>query len=167
VLITDADGQSIQLSPDGYQFPDLSRNRWDGWDENWLMVAGEVSQGLNKRWSFRDPILTAAEAVEIAPWLRHAAEGSIPVTHQDSNGRVSPDLYFVEPNVSFSVAGRSDSSVQVRVHFSQESAPPWLDWEERIDNYSFFVELFVSSRELEAAADVWDQELKAFPDRSA
>jgi hypothetical protein len=166
VLITDVDGQSIQLSPDGYQFPDLSNDRWNGWDENWLMIAGEVSQGLNKRWSFRDPILTAAEATGMAPWLRHAAEGSIPVTHPDANGRASPDLYFVEPNISFSVAGRFGSSVQVRVHFSQESAPPWLNWEERIDNYSFSVELLVASRDLESAADVWEQELKAFPDRS-
>jgi hypothetical protein len=126
---------------------------------------GRSVPGLNTRWSFRDPILTAGEAAEIAPWLRHAAEGSIPVTHQDSNGRVSPDPYFVEPNISFSVAGRSGSSVQVRVHFSQENAPPWLDWEERIDNYSFSVEFFVASRDLETAADVWDEELKAFPVR--
>ena len=154
------------LSPDGYQYPNLRRDKWNAWDENWLLIAGEVSSE-GRHWSFRDPALTASEAMALVPWLHHVAEGTVPVSEPDTDGWVSPDLVFVEPNIAFSVAGRNGNFVLLRVHFSLESAPPEFDPDERAEIWRFFVELSIDPNELVEAAAQWEHELEPFPVRES
>ncbi len=148
-------------------FRTSATKRWNGWDENWLLIAGEVSYEQGKHWVFRDPALTVGEARQIAPWLRRAASGSIPTSVPDAEGFVSPDLVFVEPNLAFSIAEQSDAFVRLRVHFSLESAPPWFDMEERANIWSFFVELTVRPGDLDEAAGEWERGLDLFPVRES
>jgi hypothetical protein len=159
-------GHWVSLSPDSYQYPKLESSKWNGWDENWLLISGEISYE-GGRWAFRDPCLTAGEALAVAPWLRAAAAGTVPVSENDSAGGVSPDLVFVEPNIAFSVGGRDGGSVRLRVHFSLESAPPEFTMDERADIWQFFIELDMSGDALEAAASQWDQQIQSLPVREA
>jgi len=90
----------------GYQFPDAEV---DGWDSEWLRVAGVVSCDRGK-WKFSDPCLTTFELKALADWLRSTpAEGS------------GKTIGFTEPNLSFA---RADLDEGLVISFAQECAPP-------------------------------------------
>jgi hypothetical protein len=152
------DGLSVELAPIGYQYPD---NTQGGWDSNWLIVAGNVKTPGGS-WLFTDPCLTTSEAKALAEWLHDTAAGIVPVAEPDSTGAVRPNVWFTEPNLAFSVGGRADNLVHVRVHFSHESAPPWRA---RPEIWQFFVDLAMSIEDIDASATAWAEELGPFPER--
>ncbi|MCQ8193727.1 WapI family immunity protein [Streptomyces rugosispiralis] len=137
----------IELRPLRYQFPVVSG---DQYDDNWLVIGGEVTT-LEGSWSFTDPCLLTDEARQISPWLRAVGGAMLTGTQ--------PDLHFLEPVVSF---GRTGSGF-VRVHLSQEAAPPWLDGDERLDE--LVVEIKATAAGLRQAAEEWDRCLAPFPPR--
>lgn len=146
VLLADHEHR-IRLRPLRYQFPVVSG---DEYDDNWLVAEGEVITPEGS-WSFAEPCLLTDEARQISPWLR-AVGGATSASTQ-------PDLYFLEPVVSFSHTG----SGFVRVHLSQEAAPPWLDGDEHLDEY--VIEIKATAAGLRQAADEWDRCLAPFPPR--
>ncbi|SDR76252.1 WapI family immunity protein [Actinopolymorpha singaporensis] len=83
-------------------------------------IAGRVSLRTEERWEFRDPCLTMTEARDLATWLAEAAAGTVEVVQNPSEERI---LAFTEPVLAFSVAGRDDCEVVVRVHLSLEALP--------------------------------------------
>jgi hypothetical protein len=97
--LSDADGQWVSLAPSGYQYPNLSREKWNGWDENWLQITGDVSCDGGKHWSFRDAGLTASEAKLIAPWLRRALRCLSPVARALLFGECPPWLSKEEGDI--------------------------------------------------------------------
>lgn len=185
VKIFGADGQWISLIPDGYQIPDpesqegeawpewileLARSgsdEWNEWDDTWLQIQGGGMYGEGDNWSFRTPSLTVGEAKGIAPWLNRVADGTVEISAPDDRGRVTPDLAFTEPNISFSVAARKGDTIDLRVHFSYESAPPRLVINRQgiADLHTFYVELTTNADALRAAAVEWEKELEPFPMR--
>ncbi|MEE1820826.1 hypothetical protein PUR61_01200 [Streptomyces sp. BE20] len=73
-------------------------------------------------------------------------------------------MTFIEPVLAFSLAGRTDGAVRVRVHLSLEASPPSRpDTEGDLAPYE--VEIELTEAELLRAADEWDRELLAFPAR--
>jgi len=166
VKIQGLNGDSISLEPTGYQFPVLSPRLRDP-DSNWLMIRGTVVVDT-RIWSFHEPSLLVNEANQLGSWLIEVARGAVPVTENDletPEGEVWPSLYFVEPNLAFSVASRVGTLVSVRVHLSLESAPRDDPHVESFDIYKYFVDLQVTSSELESAAREWLDSLALFPSR--
>lgn len=153
-------GTVVVLEPAGYQFPSGA----DGWDANWVVIAGTVASPEGS-WSFRDACLTTFEAKTVSTWLRSVAQGAVEPVSADDEGFLTPSLTFTEPGLAFSVAKRTGEAVELRVHLTYELAPPWLDVDERLNMWQFFVLVPVGETDLVAAADAWDLEWLAFPER--
>jgi hypothetical protein len=152
---------SVELRPLRYQFATTRGNRYD---DNWLVIGGKVATDEGS-WAFADPCLLTHEAQEVAAWLRAAARGTLAVTRPEATGYVSPDTWFNEPVLAFSLAQRSEAGALVRVHLSMEAAPPWRQGDDRADIYQYSVALQVDSAALLDAADQWDLALASFPTR--
>ncbi|WP_443046355.1 WapI family immunity protein [Streptomyces sp. NBC_00335] len=108
-------GKPCPAPPLSYQFPHAGTNPFDG---NWLVISGAVTTSEGS-WAFADPCLLTGEAREISAWLRAAAAGRVAVTGLDAEGELSPDLWFTEPVLAFSLADRTEGSVLLR------STSPW------------------------------------------
>ncbi|MFI1106133.1 hypothetical protein [Streptomyces melanogenes] len=129
------------------------------------MVIGGTVTTPDGSWSLSDPCLLTDEAREVSAWLRAVAAGTVEVTRHDSDGWLSPDTWFVEPVLAFSLVDRSEDGAVIRVHLSMEAAPPWQQGENRADIYQYFVEARVETGALLHAADQWDLDLASFPTR--
>ena len=154
-------GATVELSPVRYQFGSSLEPR--DWDANWLVVAGRVQLPDGRSWAFTDPCLTTWEARELSSWLEDVRSGDVQPAEfgGEEDERL---LVFTEPNVGFSLASRVGDAVTIRVHFSLESRPPWLQ-EDDNDLFEYFVEVDLTHEALAAAAASWDRELTAFPVR--
>ncbi|MBK3562196.1 hypothetical protein [Streptomyces sp. MBT62] len=152
---------SVELRPLRYQFPKVRGNRYD---DNWLVIGAKVTTAEGS-WSFADPALLNSEAHQVTAWLRGAATGTVDVTLPDATGYLSPDTWFNEPVLAFSLAERGEAGALVRVHLSLEAAPPWLQGEARPDIYQYSVEIRVDTAALLRAADEWELALASFPTR--
>ena len=148
---------SVMLEPVRYEF---AHPAGDEWDDNWLVISGEVS-APDTEWQFSVPCLTTFEAKQISAWLRSVADGSVPVSVIGDAG-VVPSLEFTEPNLAFSVDSYRDESTLVRVHFALETKPVG---QSSHDRDQFWVEVAVTAADLDSAADEWDKALSVFPDR--
>ncbi|MGW2898951.1 WapI family immunity protein [Streptomyces sp. NPDC001212] len=152
---------TVDLRPLRYQFPTVSG---DAYDDDWLVISGSV-RTPDGSWSFAEPCLLTGEARQVAAWLRAVAAGTLAVTGPDANGELSPDTWFVEPVLAFSLADRNDARVVLRVHPSLEGAPPWQQGDDAADLYQYVVEVHLDTAALLHAADQWDLALTSFPTR--
>lgn len=152
---------SIELRPLRYQFPTARGNRYD---DNWLVIGAKVTTAEGS-WSFADPALLNDEAHEVTAWLRGAATGTVDATRLDAEGYVSPDTWFTEPVLAFSLAERGKAGALIRVHLSLEALPSWRQGDARPDIYQYFVEIQVDTAALLHAADQWELALASFPTR--
>jgi hypothetical protein len=160
VLLSDH-ANSVELRPLRYQFAAV---RGDRYDDNWLVIGGTVTT-LEGSWSFADPSLLTDEAHEVATWLRAVAAGTVTVTPPDAEGYVSPDTWFNEPVLAFSLADRSEAGAVIRLHLSMEAAPPWHQGEHGTEIYQYFVKVRLDAAALLHAADQWDLALAPLPTR--
>jgi hypothetical protein len=181
------DGASVVLRITGYQFPEhqargqeFALDWLEVWakvgptpsgkwvrdeDANWLRVRGYITLADGKTWAFEDPCLTTWDALELGSWLREVAAGTVPPSPVAGD---EPEelLDFLEPNIAFSVEDRTADRVQIRIHFSLESLPPWLQNAELEPGlFEYFVRLEISAEELTRAAESWMLELAEFPER--
>lgn len=164
VLLPSADGASVSLSINGYEFPAQPARGNQDWDANWLQIHGEITQADGRTWSFTDPSLTTWEAGELGIWLRRAGSGDVPASALTPGGPVEL-LHFTEPNIAFSVESRNGRSIRIRAHFSLEALPPRLTGQQRPRLFDYFVPLNVSAGTLADAADAREHELALFPER--
>jgi hypothetical protein len=93
------------------------------------------------------------------------AAGTVTVTRPDTEGYLSPDTWFNEPVLAFSLADRSGAEAVIGLHLSLEATPPWQQGDGRADIYQHFVEMRADTTALLHAADQWDLALAAFPTR--
>lgn len=114
--LTDRAG-GIVLRPLRYRFPVA---RGDRWDDNWLVIGADVTTPATN-WSFADSCLLVDEAHEVSAWLRAVADGPRPDAKPDLEGRLVPDLSFLEPALAFSRVRWYDGAGVLRVHLSQRS----------------------------------------------
>ncbi|WP_439593636.1 WapI family immunity protein [Microbacterium sp.] len=152
VLLTSANGDRIELQIVDYQFAKGSAASADGWDDNWLIVAGRVSHGPES-WAFHDPSLMIWEAQELLKWLRSVATGLRPA-----------QIDFTEPNLSFDAsAGDSQATtvlVTLRAEAASPSTPEVIRWGAGVQ-----VALDLSLDAVERAASAWENEISAHPSR--
>jgi hypothetical protein len=157
----------IALVIAGYQFPALPGGGSEpDWDANWLFIAGDAQTKDGRSWSFHDPCLTTWEARELDEWLGVVADGSVEV----ASGPFDEDdpvgvLVFAEPNLAFSLAELTSDTATIRVHLSNESAPPWVTGQDRFAFFDFFLPVTTSLRDLASARNHWKQMLTAHPVR--
>ena len=146
-----SDGQSMELTIQGYQFPEHATAKYDS---NWLIVAVEVSNPRGA-WRASDPCLLTYEVARLAEWLEAVAEG----------GEPSPQVGFIEPNLEFHVVQRKGGRV-LRVLFGLELRPTWaqsdLEWAEEVS-----VEFPIGDLDLQEAAQDLRQQLRRYPQRAA
>ncbi|MER7701239.1 MULTISPECIES: hypothetical protein [unclassified Streptomyces] len=153
---------SVDLRPVRYQFGAV---RGDSYDDNWLVIDGRVMTPEGS-WSFAEPCLLTDEARQVSGWLRAVTAGTVAVTEPDAEGELSPDTWFIEPVMAFSLADRSEEgAAAIRVHLSLEAAPPWQQGDDGADIYQFVVEVRMDAAALLHAADQWDLALASFPPR--
>lgn len=156
-----SDGNLFAITIDGYEFPAATGSGPQDWDANWLIIVGSV-RSPEASWTFRDPSLTAWEALRLANWLRSVADGS---QHPHPVGPDADDGYmlvFTEPNLAFSYQARTEEAAVIRVYLSLEAAPPQFPDD---DIYDHYVELTLSPADVHAAATQWESELMAYPVR--
>ncbi|PRY68340.1 hypothetical protein B0I08_10442 [Glaciihabitans tibetensis] len=153
----------ITLRPVGYEFESATG---DAWDDNWLVIAGEVISG-ETQWSFSHPSLVVDEAIEIAEWLERVARRLERPTDEERSEGVDPTLAFTEPNLAFSVRSYGEDTVVVRVHLSQEARPAELPapTSAHIAGDAFWIEMRIKLTDAASAAAQWRTELALFPRR--
>ena len=156
----------LRAVPTASQLPNAdAKDLLRDWDANWLQVCGSITLADGRTWAFEDPCLTTWQARELGSWLREAAAGTVPQS-PIVDGEPEELLEFLEPNIAFSVEERTADRVRIRVHFSLEALPPWLQGtEEEPGLYEYFVRLDVSAKELTQAAESWMLGLAEFPER--
>ena len=113
MLLRGKEGNELEVSLVGYQFPDEER---DPWDSNWLLVSLRVVSPQGS-WEVVDPCLTTWEAKHLVAWLVNAAArdpGATPAT-------------FTEPNLTITARSRARAPLRVHVRacFQLELRPPW------------------------------------------
>jgi hypothetical protein len=147
--------QYLELHLVGYEFQHAARQS-DGfdWDANWLVVAGQASDG-ERAWSFRDPCLLTTDARRLVAWLELVADGS----PQDDA------LDFLEPNLEFRRVSSPGDQPVVRVIFRLESAPPWAPDVAEEDWDNAYLDFETSPDALRAAANELRAELERYPER--
>ncbi|GGE94406.1 WapI family immunity protein [Mycetocola zhadangensis] len=153
----------VVLHPVEYEFASAMG---DAWDDNWLVIAGEVT-AKEQKWSFRHPSLVIDEAIEIAEWFERVANRREAPTGLRGNGGIEPSLAFTEPNLAFSVKSYGEDTAVVRVHFSLEALPPNHRGPatDQIARYTFSVELEIPFTDALGAATTWRKELAVLPRR--
>lgn len=156
LILLDQNGQSVRLTPVDYEFSDVNEVTAD-----WIVIDAEITSD-NGDWRFRDASLLAVECVELGSWLSEAAESQVPTTGPDED----PALTFIEPSLGFSVASYGDRTVNLRVHLSHLAAPPWQDIDDKLNTWTFFVELLIGLNDVRSAASSWNREAAAFPPRT-
>jgi hypothetical protein len=169
VKLRSLDGACVEISVLGYQFDEPDPVELDLEDdefgpEDWLTVHAQIEFPDERRWEFTQPCLTTLEARALADWLAAVAAGSVP-----TEGRV---FQFTEPNVAFSVLSHPDDRaaaagrLQLRMHFSYESLPPWRQpYRAWPNDLSYFIVLDVDRDQVHAAATAWLGQISPFPTR--
>ncbi len=113
----------------------------------WLQIRGHITVADGKTWAFENPCLTTRDARDLGGWLREVAAGTVPPSPV-ADGEPEGALDFLEPNIAFSVEERTADRVRIRIYFSLESLPPWLQNAEVSGPFEYFVRLEVSAEEL-------------------
>jgi hypothetical protein len=148
MLLHGREGNEVELSIVGYQFPHEER---DPWDSNWLLVSVRVLAPEGS-WEVVDPCLTTWEANRLVAWLVHAA--------------VSDPLPFSEPNVTVVArAAPSATVVDITACFALERRPPWA--RTIAGAYELCVDLEVDRADLARAAASLLEDVTRFPLRGA
>lgn len=120
----------------------------------WLQVRVQAEVD-GRGWEATDPCLLTNEVSRLADWLACLADGVdvIPVD-------------FLEPNLSFEVAGRGGEQIHVRAWFELELRPAWAA-SDTAGERDFAADLVVTSDQLTRVAADLREQLRRFPPRPA
>jgi hypothetical protein len=152
------DGMSLDLSIEGYEFPDLPCpvDRWD----DWLLLRVRVADGA-RSWTHVDPSLTTWQMRGLIRWCDAiaAAGTDVPTAFEAT-----------EPNLSF-LARRTGDEIHLTAVLAEETCPPWVspdaaapkNW---AGNTAFHATFSVGPAEVQAFAAALADELARFPERT-
>ena len=124
---------------------------------DWIVVDGEAIMD-QQHWGFRGAALARADLEHVETWLNDVAAKRVPPTGIDDD----PSLIFIEPSLAFSVSFYSAEAIGVRVHLTHDFAPPWLDIDEKLSTFTYFVELTMIAVDIVSAASEWRAESALF-----
>jgi hypothetical protein len=143
------EGNHLELTPIGYQFP---ANTTDPWDSNQLLVAVRVASPQGT-WEVHDPCLTTWEARSLATWLLRAT----------AIGTAFGPSTFSEPNVTMTARRAGVPGwFELAVELELEARPPWAPM---TDGGALRVDLTLEEADLLVAARELVNELKQYPQR--
>lgn len=145
--------RSVRLEPVAYEFPGNA-------EEDWIVVDGDAVID-EQRWDFNGAVLVAGDLEKVGTWLDDVAARRIQPTGVDDD----PALIFIEPSLAFSVSSYDDVAIGIRVHLTHWFAPPWLDPDERLSTFTYFVELSMTAIDIGTAAAEWRAESAPLLDR--
>ncbi|MDQ4090118.1 MAG: hypothetical protein M3163_07420 [Actinomycetota bacterium] len=154
MLLHGKEGNELELTLVGYQFPDEERAPWDS---NWLLVSVRVLTREGS-WSVVDPCQTTWEAKRLVAWLVHAA----------ARDPAAAPMTFTEPNLTVRARTRTTRPplrVALRVCFALELRPPWLH--NVAGSERLCIDVDVERADLARAAASLLSDLMAFPQRGA
>lgn len=152
------DGDELELSIVGYQFPDADdpRQRF-----SWNVVEGDAVHG-HERWHFRWPALACDEPPLLVRWLRAVAAWA----EAGPGGGAGPAptaLGFTEPNLSFEVLDRRGATeVALRVGLDLEFRPPGVIGPRAGD--PTFLTMRLRPGDLRRAAQELEVDIARYPD---
>ena len=141
---------SFEMEFLGYQFPALANTPYDS---NWLNVRIDVRHPLGE-WSAVDPALLTYEVKSLADWLRNLAAGR----------RDERCMDFMEPCLVFSCISSDDSTEALKIEFSHEFRPPWLN---RNQEDEFEMVFPLAKIDLIEAAEALERNLARYPQRTS
>ena len=104
-------GDVVELTVAGYQFPKIHDERWDS---NWLEIRTVATVG-GQSWATHEPCLLTFEVEMLADWLEALGDGR----------RVESELDFMEPNLAFECEGVDKGVVRLCAWFECEARPAW------------------------------------------
>jgi hypothetical protein len=147
VLLVGANGNRLELTVAGYQFPTIEPHPWDS---NWLNITVDV---LNEHgaWTATDPSLATVDIAHLADWFDSVAEDRVE----------DPEIFFLELTIIFRLQRRSGDDVALRVWFQRWFRPPWAPnegWESDV-----WVDLDVTTDDVRRAARDLREHLHEFP----
>ncbi|MBV9278670.1 MAG: hypothetical protein JOZ41_01185 [Chloroflexi bacterium] len=145
--LDDPSGQSLTLTIDGYEFPEIQDHEYDA---NWLVVTIHLAYAAGA-YTASDPCLVTWEVGWLARWLENIARDVLQSTVK----------YFIEPNLQLEHLPAEGDDVILRVRFSHEMAPPWTD---RLEGVT--LDFRVPRPQLAAAAASLRAQLDRFPPRA-
>lgn len=146
-----ADGQSLSLTIEGYQFPEETTADYDS---NWLVVSVMVSHPRGA-WQASDAALLTYEVARLADWLDAAAK---------IDELLEPEE-FTEPNLAFHVAQGPRGRV-LRVLFGLELRPTWAA-SDVASTGEVALEFRITEVDLHAAARDLRAQLQRYPQRAS
>jgi hypothetical protein len=152
-------GCFVRLTPLQYQYPSLVGIPFDS---DWLVIKGRV-RSLDEQWTFVSAILLAGEAADIVSWLRSVAAADVPPMEAE-DGVLLPTLVNIEPNIGLGLVSSAGAASTIRVFLCLESAPP--STASSYPSLDYFLDLTLSTHELNEAAAALEAELVAFPSRA-
>ena len=152
-----ADGDALELSIDGYEYPDAHdpQERF-----SWHMIRGHATNSTES-WAFRFPALTCDESVRLGSWLQNVADRSASDVHGPG---VPASISFTEPNLRLGVDPRSQTGITVII--------AQLDLEFRAPSNRISIgpgqpntlQLSASADQISSAAMEWSANVAQYPD---
>jgi hypothetical protein len=145
VLLEGTNGERLELTLVGYEFPDEAD---DEWDANWLVVRISAADAPDA-WTAEEACLLTWEVDELAGWLDAAADAPAAVD----------DLEFTEPNLVLERVEEGGTGI-VRVWFENAFRPPGVPEDEDV-----LIDFALAPPALRAAAGSLRDQLRRFPRR--
>ncbi len=155
MLLKSANGNSFELSVEGYQFPELTSQSEGDSDANWLNVRIRATDATGS-WTKVDPCLETGDLPLLSRWLLSIETGVLDPPWNP--------LEFQESNISFDLESPGDGSAVLQVRFSHECRPPWSPQGNTIRD-EYIIEFPVADLDIEAAVDRLREEQRRFPAR--
>ena len=153
-----ADGDVLELSIDGYQFPD-AQNLHQRF--SWHMVSGRATNSTES-WTFRWQALTCDESVRLGLWLREVADRWQLNDRRAEQGPLA--IWFTEPNLRFEAhTGSLSSFMVITAQLDLEFRAP-NNHSRRSPGEPNTLQLNVSAAQISAAATEWAANVAQYPD---
>ncbi len=156
VSFSNGQNQTIILSTDNYQFPDINGDEGDGFDKNWLQVNIEVIDN-KKSWKNTDPFLLSYDWMEIAKWFSEIAKFKQP----ECDG-----LCFIEPNIAFQLIefNIENDTIVFDIELRLECVPAFCKSLFKRNNLVKYRFCFASNQ-CEEISELCKKEYERFPER--
>lgn len=151
--LVESQARFVRLEPVAYEFPGNA-------EADWIVVDGDASED-ERCWDFNGAVLVEADLEPLSEWLIDVAAGRVLPTGIDDD----PSLTFIEPSLAFSLSFCDTDLIGLRIHLTHWFSPPWLDPDEVLSTYTYFVELSMAPVDIEAAASQWRSESAALLNR--
>ncbi len=143
--------EKLYLCINNYQYPDAGRDCFK-YDRNWLDIHISVQTHAGS-WQINDPSLLTWELKMLIDEFRKIETETI---------TGAKTICFTEPNLMFKLFPSSDKGINMRIYIDEESKPDKFQ-----NDGDFFIEGWISMKDLSKISDSLQEELNKFPERES